>query len=446
MKKIQDLYDFLTDGIWRIKLIDLPRKKQLLIAQLRTISLSIRGFKDDNCVLRASSLTFFSLLSIVPVFAMAFGVAKSFNLQEMLETQLRAAFQGMKGNEEVLAKILQFSKNQLQNTQGGVVAGIGIIFLFWTIVKLLGNVEWAFNEIWGIKVPRPITRKIADYLIIVVVTPLFLVIAGGVTAFLATESGAMLDKYAFLQLVGPIVMAGMQFLPLIILTPFFSFLYIFMPNTKISIKSGLISGVFTALCFMGIQMLYFEVQVTLFSKYSAIYGSFAAIPLFLIWLEISWMIVLFGAELSFAVENVETNEFETESKHATLDFKRKVALCITNIVLEAFDSEKPPPTTDDIRKELGIPLLLANSVLFELVNAKILCRIMDSSSERENAYIPALPEHKLTVQSVLDRLASTGLTDLPFTDNPKYKKIEEVLQDFKKRCEISKSNIVLNKL
>ena len=446
MKRLKDLYDFMTYGIWRVKLIDLPKKKQLLIAQLRTISLAIRGFTDDHCMLRASSLTFFSLLSIVPVFAMAFGVAKSFNLQGMLETQLRSAFNGMKGNEEVLARILQFSKNQLENTQGGVVAGIGVIFLFWTIVKLLGNVEWAFNEIWGIKVPRPITRKIADYLIIVVVTPIFLVIAGGVTAFLATQSNIMINKYEFLRILGPIVMGGMQFLPLIILTPFFSFLYIFMPNTKISIKSGLISGIFTALCFMGIQMLYFEVQVTLFSKYSAIYGSFAAIPLFLIWLEISWMIVLFGAELSFAVENIETNEFETESKHATLEFRRKVALCITNVVLEAFDSEQPPPTTDDIRKELGIPLLLANAVLFELVNAHILCRIMDKGSERENAYLPALPEHKLTVQSVLDRLASTGRTDLPFTDNPKYKKIEKVLKDFKERCERSESNIVLNNL
>ena len=446
MKKIKDLYDFLTYGIWRIKLIDLPKKRQLLIAQLRTISLSIRGFKDDNCVLRASSLTFFSLLSIVPVFAMAFGVAKSFNLQEMLENQLRSAFEGMKGNEEVLARILEFSKNQLQHTQGGVVAGIGVIFLFWAILKLLGNVEWAFNEIWGIKVPRPLTRKIADYLIIVVVTPIFLVIAGGITAFLAARSGAMIDKYEFLQVLGPIFIGLMKFLPLIILIPFFTFLYIFMPNTRISIKSGLISGLFTALCFMGIQMLYFEVQVTLFSKYSAIYGSFAAIPLFLIWLEISWMIVLFGAELSFAVENIETNEFETESKHATLNFRRKVALCITNIVLEAFDSEKPPPTTDDIRKELGIPLLLANATLFELVNANILRRVTNKASERENAYLPALPEHKLTVHSVLDRLASAGLTELPFTENPKYDKIDSVLQDFKKRCESSKSNIVLNKL
>ena len=219
-----------------------------------------------------------------------------------------------------------------------------------------------------------------------------------------------------------------------------------MPNTKISIKSGLIAGIFTALCFMGIQMLYFEVQVTLFSKYSAIYGSFAAVPLFLLWLEISWMIVLFGAELSFATENIETNEFETESKKATLNFRRKVALCIINLTIEAFDSEKPPPTTDDIRKELEIPLLLANSILFELVNAGLLLRITNKNNERENSYIPAIPEKKLTVQYVLDRLASIGLTALPFTDNPKYDKIDEALKEFKKRCETSKHNIVLNKL
>ena len=219
-----------------------------------------------------------------------------------------------------------------------------------------------------------------------------------------------------------------------------------MPNTKITIKSGLIAGVFAALCFMGIQMLYFELQVTLFSKYSAIYGSFAAMPLFLIWLEISWMIVLFGAELSFANENVETNEFETDSKNASLNFRRKVALCITNVVLEAFDAEKPHPTTDDIRTELGIPLLLANSVLFELVKAGILIRIMSEGSERERAYLPALPEKKLTIQCVLERLSAVGSTDLPFTENKKYEKIDNALLDFQKRNETAKSNIVLNKL
>ena len=446
MQKIKDLYEFLTYGIWRIKLIDLPKKKQLIIAQLRTILLTIRGFKEDNCILRASSLTFFSLLSIVPVFAMAFGVAKSFNLQEMLETQLKRAFEGMQGHEEVLAKILQFSKNELQHTQGGVIAGIGVLFLFWAIVKLLGNIEWAFNEIWGIKVHRSLTRKIADYLIVVVVTPLFLVIAGGATAFLAAQPEVLMAKYEFLRVLGPVFILTMQFLPLCILTPLFTFLYIFMPNTKISIKSGFIAGLFSGLCFMGIQMLYFEVQVTLFSKYSAIYGSFAAVPLFLIWLEISWMIVLFGAELSFATENVETNEFETESKNANLNFRRKVALCITNIVLEAFDAENPPPTTDDIRRELGIPLLLANSILFELVNVNVLRALSIEGNERENAYLPALPEEKLKVHTVLDRLASAGVNNLPFTDNPKYDKIDTILQDFKKRCESTKSNIRLNKL
>ncbi len=446
MKKIKDLYEFFTDGIWKIKLIDLPKKKQFFYEQLRVILLTFRGFTQDNCVLRASSLTFFSLLSIVPVFAMGFGVAKSFNLQVMLEEQLHSAFADMQGHEEILAKILEFSRNQLESTQGGLIAGIGVLFLFWTIVKLLGNIERAFNEIWGIKVHRPLTRKIADYLIIVVVTPLFLIIAGGATAFLAAQPEVLMEKYEFLRMLGPIFIVVMQFLPLLILTPLFTFLYIFMPNAKITLKSGLIAGLFAALCFMGIQMLYFELQVTLFSKYSAIYGSFAAMPLFLIWLEISWMIVLFGAELSFAKENVETCEFEADSKNASLAFRQKIALCITNVVLDALQNEKPPPTTDYIRKELGIPALLTNLLLFELVRAGVIIRVVDGGGLRENSYLPALPEQKLTVSNVLERLSAVGSTDLPFTESAKYEKIEQALAEFQKRNEASKANIYLNKI
>ena len=446
MKKIKELFEFLTDGIWKIKLIDLPKKKQFIYENIRIIVLTCRGFTHDNCVLRASSLTFFTLLSIVPVFAMAFGVAKSFNLQGMLEKQLKSAFEGMQGHEEVLQKILEFSQNQLANTQGGVIAGIGVLFLFWAIVKLLGNIEWAFNEIWGIKENRSLTRKIADYLIIVVVTPIFLVIAGGATAFIGSQPEVLMHKYEFFRLAGPVFILLLKLMPLCILTPLFTFLYIFMPNTKISIKSGLLAGLFAALCFMGIQILYFHLQVVLFSKYSAIYGSFAAMPLFLIWLEVSWMIVLLGAELSFAEQNVKTCEFESDSQNASLNFKRKIAVCITSFVVERFDSEQPPPTTEEIQQELEIPFMLANIILYDLVKVGILIRVIGDNGERENAYLPAIPEKKLSIYCIIERLDLIGSEDLPFTDKDKYKKVDQALQDFRKRCDSSKANVVLSEL
>jgi len=140
--------NFITGDIWRIRLEDLPRKKSFLIKQLRIFLLSARGFDEDKCQLRASALTFYSLISIVPVAAMAFGIAKGFGFEKLLEKQLMNQFSGQ---EEVLTTVISFANSLLANTKGGLLAGVGIMVLFWAVIKVLGNIEYSFNDIWGIK-------------------------------------------------------------------------------------------------------------------------------------------------------------------------------------------------------------------------------------------------------------------------------------------------------
>jgi len=162
------MINFIKTDIWRIRIKSLPRKKSFFIKQLRILLLATRGFGQDKCLLQASALTFYSILSIVPVVAMAFGIAKGFGFQKLLENLL---FEKFSGQEEVMIRVVDFARSLLENTKGGIIAGIGIVFLFWTVIKLLSNIERSFNDIWEIKKPRTYGRKFGDYLSIILISP-----------------------------------------------------------------------------------------------------------------------------------------------------------------------------------------------------------------------------------------------------------------------------------
>ena len=144
------MLQFITTDIWRIRLRDIPRSRSFFLKQLRIIVLAVRGFDEDRCQLRASALTYYSLLSIVPVVAIIFGIAKGFGFQEVLEKELLDKFSE---HQAVLVQVMDFAKSLLETTQGGLIAGIGLAVLFWTVIKVLGSIERAFNNVWGVKSP-----------------------------------------------------------------------------------------------------------------------------------------------------------------------------------------------------------------------------------------------------------------------------------------------------
>ncbi|MBW1797871.1 MAG: YihY/virulence factor BrkB family protein, partial [Deltaproteobacteria bacterium] len=181
---IRSIIDFLTHGVWRVRLGTLPRNKSFLLKQLRIIILAFRGFAEDKCYLRASALTFYTLLSVVPAAALAFGVAKGFGLQKLLEKEL---MDKLKGQEEVVNQIINFANSMLDETRGGLIAGIGVVLLFWLIIKLLGNIEESFNDIWGIKQARTYGRKLSDYLSVMLICPVLLILSGSITVFITTQ-------------------------------------------------------------------------------------------------------------------------------------------------------------------------------------------------------------------------------------------------------------------
>ncbi len=438
-KKVQGVVEFLRTDVWRIRASRLPRRKSFWIRQLRIILLALRGFGEDKCQLRASALTFYTLLSIVPVVAMAFGVAKGFGLERLLEAQLLAR---MPGQEEVVQQIIGFARNLLDNTRGGVIAGIGVALLFWTVVKVLGNIESSFNDIWGIKKGRSLARKFSDYISFMLICPIALIASGSLTVLISSRVAALVERFALLGFLGPVILRLLTFLPFVLLWGVFTFVYMFMPNTRVRLRAGLTAGVVAGSIYQVMQWFYIAFQIGL-SKYNAIYGSFAALPLFLTWLQISWLVVLFGAEISFAEQNVETYEFEPDCLKASRAMKKRLAVWITQVCVRRFVEGAPPPTAEEISRDLEIPIRLVHELAYDLVEVGILAEVRRGE---ETALHPARDVGDLRIVTVLEALDGKGIAELPVASTREIARIQACLKTLEASMASMPENALLKDL
>jgi membrane protein len=422
--QISHFFSFIQVDIWRIRLADLPFGKSFLIKQLR--------------MLRASSLTFYTLLSIVPVAAMFFGVAKGFGFERRLEKEL---FEKFAGQEEVLSQVINFSNSLLEQTQGGLIAGIGLLVLFWSVLKVLGHIEMALNDIWGIKESRSWGRKFSDYLSIMLISPLLVLMSGSATVFIKTEVTQITQKVELLGVISPLIFSLLKFAPYVLIWALFTILYIIMPNTKVNFKAGLLGGVVAGTLYQIAQWGYISFQIGA-AKYNAIYGSFAALPLFLMWLQISWWIVLFGAELSFANQNVDTYEYEPDSLKVSPRFKKLLALQIAHLLIKKFENGDRPLTDSQISAQLEMPIRLVHNLLFDLVESGLVSEIK-TKADKKFAYQPARDINQLTIQSVLEALDHKGTEDIPVAMTEEYQALTDALHEFSEAMESSPANKLL---
>ncbi len=429
---------FMRKDIWRIRLADLPFGKSFLIRQLRIIILTIRGYDEDKCFVRASSLTFYTLLSIVPVAAMFFGVAKGFGFEKVLEKRL---YENFRGHEEILAKVIDFSNSLLRETQGGLIAGIGLAVLFWSVLKVLNHIERSFNDIWEIKTGRSWGRKFSDYLAIMLISPIFIILSGSATVFITTQIEQITQRVALLGMFSPFISSMLKFLPYLLIWTLFTFLYVLMPNTKVNFKAGLVGGVVAGTLYQIAQLAYISFQIGA-SRYNAIYGSFAALPLFLMWLQISWWIVLFGAELSFANQNVDTYEYEPDCLNISPGFKKLLTLQVAHLLIQNFSNGEKPLTYSLISDQLNMPVRLVHSIIFDLIESGLVSETR-TKADKEFAYQPARDINKMTIQSVLEALDQKGTDDLPVAKTEDYRALSDALKKFTKAMAESPANKLL---
>jgi membrane protein len=437
---IAKFFQFVKTDIWRIRLKNYPPTKSFLIRQLRIIVLAVRGYAENQCKFRASALTFYSLLSIVPVLAMMFGIAKGFGLEKRVETEILNKLQGQ---EQVAQKVMDFANSLLQNTSGGVIAGIGVVMMLWSIIGVLSNIESAFNDIWGVKTPRSYSRKFSDYLSLVLVCPILLVIAGSATILINSEVRSLIEKIPFLAKHSFFILLTLKLLPYGALWFTFTFIFIFMPNTKVRFTAALFAGVVAGTAFQIAQWLYIKFQIGA-ANYGAIYGSFAALPLFLLWLQISWYIVLFGAELSFAHQNVDTYEFEQDCKFVSYSFKRFLTLLIAQNLVKGFCDGVPPLNAAQLSHKLDIPVRLVREILYELVSCGIATEVRHE--DKIVSYQPGMDVEKLTIKFVVDSIENRGNANIPVIKTDEFDKISDCLAKFGSEIEKSPSNLLLKNI
>ncbi len=424
---ITETKTYIEKDIWHKNPEELPWYKSLLVKILRVIIMAYKGFNEDAVQLRSSALTYYSLLSIVPIVAMAFGIAKGFGMDERLNQLIT---EKLSSQQDVMNQVIGFANNLLENTKGGVVAGVGVALLFWSVLKVMGNIEESFNAIWGIKKGRTLVKKFTEYLSIMLLAPILLIASSSVTVFISSTTKNIASSVGFLNYIENELSFILGLLPYVIFWLLLTMVYMIMPNTKVKFKSAFVAAVISGTVFVLVQWGYVNFQIGVV-KFNAIYGSFAALPLFLVWLRLSWIIVLFGAELSFVHQNVEKFILKDESGNVSLSFKKKLSIYITHFLVKKFFNGEAP-TIDEVKEQLHLPFRLVASITEDLVDAGILSRI-ENDKYKVIRFQPAIDTDRLTINYILSALDKLGTDEIPEPDNNVYKvisdKIDSLLLD-----------------
>lgn len=434
-EKANRLFDFFGTGIWMVRENDLSRTRAFAVRALKILLLSVRGFREEQCPVKASALTFYSVLSVVPIVAMFFGIAKGFGFDKKLQAQLLAKFSGQ---QDVLLKVFEFSDALLRKTKGGIVAGIGVAFLFWSVISILGRIEHSFNDIWNVKKGRAFARKCSDYLSVMLVCPVIFLVSSSLTVTMASQVkfvAARLEQHGVPA--APILLL-LDVLPFILIWTLFTFIYIFMPNTKVRFRPGLIAGVAAGTAYVAIQWVYVAFQVGV-ARNNAIYGSFAALPLFLIWMQVSWLIVLLGAVISYSVQNLDTLGLPVDAAKVSAEKRRLLSLVIARLVVRSFAEGDKAPTAPEIAARLGMPSPLARRILADLAAGGLLS-ITRVEEYEEPAYQPAFDIRRITVKTVLDALDRCISVEPAFPAGEDYRGLSETLAAFESAVEESPAN------
>ena len=340
------------------------------------------------------------MLAIVPALALIVAIGRGFGLQKMLQDTLIENFSSQR---ELLDKAFDFVNSYLEQTSSGVFVGVGIVVLLWTLVSILSSVEHAFNDIWGVKSGRSFWRKVTDYLAIFLILPVIMICAKSIGDFVPNN----LEFISPFEFMTPVVNFLLDFAALAMVWLFFAGVYMLIPNIKVKFRNALMAGIFAGTGFMILQWLFISGQVYV-SKYNAIYGSFAFLPLLLIWLQMVWVICLAGGVICYASQNIYQYNFNDEIGRITVAYRLKIFMAIMAVTVKDFLNEKTPPSKEDIVANYGLPPRLVSSSVNFLVDAGLLHRVVAEEDDEGFGYVPAIDPRQLTVGEVIQHIRRCG--------------------------------------
>ena len=399
-KLFKRLYQFLKVDIWQVQREDISPVRYLFYEVIKKVLLAVEYFTTKRMVDSAAALTYSTLLAIVPIMAVVFAIARGFGYNKYIETWFREA---LSSQPQVAEAIIGFVNSYLVHTKSGIFLGIGLLFMLWTVIMLISNIEKAFNDIWQVSTPRSIFRTITDYMAMFLLAPIIIVVTSGISIMMATFANGIGETL----IVGPTLRFFLRLLPYIIMSGVFIALYVFMPNTKVNIKSAIIPGILAGVAMQGLQLVYIHSQIWV-TGYNAIYGSFAALPLFMLWVQISWTICLFGAELAYTNQNLEKFAFRASTDDLSHRYRLLLSAYLMTLICRRFEEGKKPYTALELKLETNIPIRITHDLLENLTRVHLLSEMTNDEKGTEAVYQPAESTARLSVGMMIDRLEADG--------------------------------------
>lgn len=388
------LWNYLSVGLWSD-----PRRTWWLKI-LRTINLSVQSFLSRDIQTQACAMTYRTMLAVVPALALLLAIGRGFGFQTLLQEELYDLFPAQR---RAISVMLNFVESYLSQASEGIFVGVGILFLVWTLISLLSNVENSFNLIWGQKDGRSLWRKVSDYTAMLLILPILMICASGINLLLSSTLNAIFN-FSFLT---PLVEWILEAASWVMIWLFFAAVYMLVPYTRVKFVNACISGVIAGTGFMVLQWLF--VTGTLYvARYNAIYGSFAFLPLMLLWLQLVWVIILAGAVICYSSQNVFAFNLDNEVNTISSNYRTKVTIAVAAVFAQRFAAGLPPATARYLMEVYELPARLVTGITDRLVEAGVLNRVVMTSEKDVYGFQLATDPAKLTVGALFRRLYNLG--------------------------------------
>ena len=395
-QKVMQCFEYCMNGVWD------DTSANWRVKAVKVVNLSVHSYMDRDLQTRACALTYRTVLAVVPALATLFAIARGFGFQKLIQSEL---FRYFPAQRQALENALQYVENYLAQASQGVFIGIGLVFLLWTLISLMSDVEDTFNHVWGVSTKRSLQRKFTDYTALFLLLPVLMVCAAGISIFMSDTVQRVFSDNA----VSPVMHYLLAFMPTVISWIVFTAAYYLIPNTKVQFKGALFAGVLCGTLFQAVQWLFVSGQLYV-SKYNAIYGSFAFLPLMLVWMQLSWLIALSGVVITYAWQNIDSFAYHDKAKSMSQDYSNNLSIAVLALAAKKFKNHEQALTLKELVTEYGIPGQLAEKLLHGLQRAGLLTAISQNGDEEGCSYQPSFDPDDFTVNTVTEKLASQGNT------------------------------------
>lgn len=405
---------YFSQDIWQAQYYNKHKEQGRLMLVYKTVYLSVNLFVKGRMNTKASALTYYSLFALVPLIAFIFGVARGFGYESIILKFLLSKFNS-EGN--IAEKIFEMAKSYLNHAQGGIIVGIGVCILLYSVIRVCYQIELSFNDIWKIEKNRTLVRRFTDYISLVFLIPILITLTSSLSFYFKFYVVTFLDG---VYVLNPAVGLILKVFPFFVTWLVFTLVYMIIPNTRVKFSNAAVAGLLASVGFQAFRSLYFWGQA-LATNYNAVYGSFAVLPLLLLFIQITWFIVLFGAVVSYVSQNVRSFDFKKDVRDISFHYYEFVVLVIAKIVIRRFEENKPAYTAEQLSEDYSIPLPLVSFIVMKLCKANVFSEVYNPNDVGTPCFQPAFDVNKMTVSKVFELLNSTGVNSFGVEANENFK-------------------------